>query len=503
MNRHSYSGTQTRGPLRLLTTLIAISLSILAATFFLGNFSKVGTLQSGEVLEISGAHVALAHSMHSITRETETQTRTTTPTRTIAAAQAFGVAPFVVRAPLPYTALGVAIASDGTYIYANGGSTSPALLRDETYRYDPAADAWTPLAPSSDRHYNSPAVYGNNGKIYVLGGVADDGQRTISNANRIYDIATNSWSAGAPMPLALGNVAAAYHSGNIYMAGGHDGSNPTQAAWAYDIAGNKWTRLANMPQPLSLPGFGVINGKLYIAGGTGSSVNLNTLYAYDITANSWTRLADLPQGVDSPGSAVVSGKLWLFGGGAPVSTNSTQIYDPATNIWTSGPSLNQARSFFYGTAAGSAVAAIGGFDGADTVNTNEVSPNTPIPAGVLVGHVTWQGRPAQPSALQQLPITLTLKSGSTEVNYPYQITDASGFFTTTVDTLPTGIYNWRVKGPTFLATSGILTLAGAVTNLEMGLQRVGDLNGDNQVNTADFTLLKVNFGQGGAPPVGP
>src|SRR4051812_28473500 len=116
MNRHSYSGTQTRGPLRLLTTLIAISLSILAATFFLGNFSKVGTLQSGEVLEISGAHVALAHSMHSITRETETQTRTTTPTRTVAAAQAFGVsstpAPFVVRAPLPYTALGVAIASD-------------------------------------------------------------------------------------------------------------------------------------------------------------------------------------------------------------------------------------------------------------------------------------------------------------------------------------------------------------------------------------------------------
>ena len=102
-----------------------------------------------------------------------------------------------------------------------------------------------------------------------------------------------------------------------------------------------------------------------------------------------------------------------------------------------------------------------------------------------------------------MPITLTLKAGTTEVNYPYQITDASGFFTTTVNTLPPGTYNWRVKGPTFLATSGVVTMPGGVTNLEMGLQRTGDLNGDNVVNSVDFTLLKSNFGQGGAPPIDP
>jgi len=127
--------------------------------------------------------------------------------------------------------------------------------------------------------------------------------------------------------------------------------------------------------------------------------------------------------------------------------------------------------------------------------------NTPIPAGVLIGHVTWQARGTQPSALQQMPITLTLKSGTTEVNYPIQVTDPSGFFTTTVSTLPPGTYNWRVKGPSYLSTAGVVNLPGGTTNLEMGLQRAADINGDDVVNSSDFTTLKGNFGQGGAPPI--
>src|SRR5207253_8943933 len=162
--------------------------------------------------------------------------------------------------------------------------------------------------------------------------------------------------------------------------------------------------------------------------------------------------------------------------------------------------------------------------------------NTPTPLPILVGHVTWQGPPPQPSALQQQPITLTLRNGSTEVNYPAQNTDASGFFTVSVVNL-VGQYNWRVKGPKYLANAGTLTLSGGpVTNQEMGLLNAGDcnndnvvnagdfpiikatfgksigdpgydpradFNGDDTVNTVDFTLYKGNFGQSGAPPIGP
>jgi hypothetical protein len=127
--------------------------------------------------------------------------------------------------------------------------------------------------------------------------------------------------------------------------------------------------------------------------------------------------------------------------------------------------------------------------------------STPTSVPRLVGHVNWQGRPAQPNALQQLPVTLTLKSGATEVNYPSQSTDAYGFFTVTLSGLASGSYDWRVKGPKYLANAGALSLSGAsVTNAEMGLLRAGDADGNNVVNASDFGILRATFGKGVGDP---
>ena len=98
--------------------------------------------------------------------------------------------------------------------------------------------------------------------------------------------------------------------------------------------------------------------------------------------------------------------------------------------------------------------------------------------------------------LQQLPVTLTLKLGAIETNYPSQNTDASGYFTVSVAGLPNGTYDWRVKGPKYLANAGTVALTGATTtSVEMGLMRVGDANNDNVVNATDFTILKATFGK--------
>jgi hypothetical protein len=52
-----------------------------------------------------------------------------------------------------------------------------------------------------------------------------------------------------------------------------------------------------------------------------------------------------------------------------------------------------------------------------------------------------------------------------------------------------------VKGLQYLATTGSLQLTGApVTQQDMGVQRVGDVNNDNLVDIVDFTLLRASFG---------
>jgi hypothetical protein len=138
--------------------------------------------------------------------------------------------------------------------------------------------------------------------------------------------------------------------------------------------------------------------------------------------------------------------------------------------------------------------------------------------------------------MQQAPVSLTLKLGTYEANYTSLATDANGLFTLDTGPMPYGTYQWRVKGPKFLANIGSVTLTGNAVTVEMGTLIAGDANNDNIINVADFTvvkstfgkgvgqpgyddradftgdsivnvadfgLLKANFGQGGSPPLGP
>src|SRR5262249_15653877 len=145
---------------------------------------------------------------------------------------------------------------------------------------------------------------------------------------------------------------------------------------------------ASMPVALGGPGSGVINGHLYIAGGRDiNNTNYNTLYDYDIAANTWTTGASLPEGTNVPSSAVIGGQLWIVGGGNPFlgsgslptgksvfgpdTTNSLQIYDPASNSWTTGPGMNEFRSFAAGCAVGNTAVAVAGYDGFGSVASVE------------------------------------------------------------------------------------------------------------------------------------
>lgn len=138
-----------------------------------------------------------------------------------------------------------------------------------------------------------------------------------------------------------------------------------------------------------------------------------------------------------------------------------------------------------------------------TDTPTETPTATETVQALLVGHVTWQGRPPQPNALQQVAITLTLRlqSGGPDNEYTGMTTDASGFFTADVSGLPAGIYNWRVKDPKYLANAGSATLAGdPTTGVEMGLVRAGDANDDNVCNSTDFAILRNAFGRAFGDP---
>src|SRR5262249_1327475 len=106
-------------------------------------------------------------------------------------------------------------------------------------------------------------------KIYNVGGNCGF-TCGATNATRIYDIASDTWTTGAPIPepSGLSVHAIAVSNGVIYIAGGGVGGHPVNTVRAYNIATNTWSTLASMPKAVFVPGFGIINGKLYVASGS-------------------------------------------------------------------------------------------------------------------------------------------------------------------------------------------------------------------------------------------
>jgi N-acetylneuraminic acid mutarotase len=229
------------------------------------------------------------------------------------------------------------VASDGANIYAFGGNTVGGAQHAEAYRYDPIANTWTALASmTTGPDYLFHAEYGGNGKIYVMGG--ENG----GTLNRIYDIATNTWSAGAPVPECVLDYGHAYYNGKVYVIGGWACGAASSAVYAYDVASNTWSApLAPLPQTELNMATAAINGKIYVANGLYCTIQppvcdpINNLFIYDIAGNNWTSGPPSPLASNYPACTAIGGKVYMIGGAGP----NTYLYDPVANSWSSGPSL--------------------------------------------------------------------------------------------------------------------------------------------------------------------
>jgi N-acetylneuraminic acid mutarotase len=380
--------------------------------------------------------------------------------------------PWVLRNFLPTPVYGASVANDGVYAYALGGfSFQTGSDVTQTVRYDPIANAWTPLAPVPAAVTMASAVYAPiNNKLYVFGGELV-GTSQIYSTTRIYDISGNSWSIGAPMPDIRAFMGSGYYNGKIYLVGGYSTGNVTPAyaqTWEYDVLANTWVTKTAMPQALGGPASAVVNGHLYIIGGrNGSSSAITQTYDYDIVGDTWFTRTAIPVGVNVPGTAVLGGKVWVIGGGTPFLTvdapqlasinapetfSTTQIYDPIGNSWSSGPNLNIQRSFLGATGFGNFAVAIGGYNGSSTTGATEVTQNCP---GVQFSAPTYSV--IENVGVATITTTLNSVSGVTAtVNYA------------TSDGTATA-------GSDYTPVSGTLTFAPGQTSRTFGVPIINDI----------------------------
>jgi N-acetylneuraminic acid mutarotase len=219
-----------------------------------------------------------------------------------------------------------------------------------------------------------------NGKIYIVGGSADDNE--ITDNVDVYDPKTDEWYSVTSLPKARDHMGVSSYDGKLYAVGGFDVNDiPTHELLIYDPQSNKWKYGPPMATSRGALIAEFINGILYVVGGVDSSHNvISTVEAYDPQANNWTTKAPMPSARHHLSSAVVEGKLYAIGGrllgdGSPrqlqSNLNDNEMYDPQENTWKILPPMPSKRSGLAATSVNSSIYVFGGHGINGTFNNNE------------------------------------------------------------------------------------------------------------------------------------
>ncbi len=313
---------------------------------------------------------------------------------------------WIKLAPIPEPSVESTFVTAGDKIFVLGGSpagdnTTPKGL---VLEYDTATDRWTkkknmPLPT----HQAATAEY--HGKIYLFGGAV---QPVVSGPNLFptsnaweYDPAADSWKALALMPTARLGAVAAEAGGKIYVIGGasvHPGAKlmsigvgtphrSLDVNEAYDPATNHWETQSPLPTARNHAAVGVVGGKIYVIGGRLGAANVmegsnsDVVERFDPEKNSWGALGlRMPIARSGMGWATYENRIYIAGGEILdahmfAAIRAVEAYDPATNQWSSLPTMPTARHGVIVAAIGNRLYVIGGHlqggsIGGDAANTD-------------------------------------------------------------------------------------------------------------------------------------
>ena len=279
---------------------------------------------------------------------------------------------WVKLAPFPDASEEVYGIASGGKLYIFGGLAPGWTPKGLVYEYDPATDKWTKKKnmPVPSHHV---ALAELNGKIYVMGGFTKPPSGPsawvpIDNAWE-YDPANDTWKALAPLPTKRGSTTAAVVNGKVYVIGGattnegskEQGIHPARphrvvgTNEVYDPATNIWGTRRSMPTPRNHVANGVVNSKIYVIGGRlggafiGRATNTDVVEGYDPATDQWSATLDrMPTPRSSLAYGTYKGKIYVAGGELQTAQmaaafRAVEAFDPATNSWSTLPSLEFPR----------------------------------------------------------------------------------------------------------------------------------------------------------------
>jgi Galactose oxidase, central domain len=235
--------------------------------------------------------------------------------------------------------------TSGKILIAGGDSSSGFLATAEIY--DPATGTFAPTGSMNVQRGRHTATLLPSGKVLIAGG---GNQSTVSLASaELYDPNSGTFATTGDMMAGRSlHTATLLLNGKVLVAGGYAISGPN--AELYDPDTGEFTPTGSM----HITRYGhtatlLPNGEVLIAGGV-SGVTEASAELYDPNMGMFTLLADPMTTTRAYHTATLlpNGKVLLAGGDQNVSffgttLDTAELFDPATNTFTSTGSMTTAR----------------------------------------------------------------------------------------------------------------------------------------------------------------
>jgi N-acetylneuraminic acid mutarotase len=261
--------------------------------------------------------------------------------------------------------------SDGKVLVAGGFTCAPppqvCSHLNSAELYDPNNGTWSNVGNLNTARDSHTATLMSNGKVLVVGGILD-GSGATTNRAELYDPDSRTWSytgnlkvdRGAHTATILPDSKILVAGGVVYTCGPLTCDNiPTSSAELYDPTTATWSLTGNLNEARVFgTATALTNGKVLVAGGvvyfsTGLATNRTELY--DPATGIWSFTGSLNTGRGyHTGTLLPGGRVLIFGGfnlvnGLPNIENTAELYNPATGVWSNTVSLNIGRRFHAAT----------------------------------------------------------------------------------------------------------------------------------------------------------
>jgi len=365
------------------------------------------------------------------------------------------------------------IDSSGTQVYTDTRNIALGAGLDTTITFN----TWT-SGPNG--------VTYNNTAYTVLGGDSDPGNDTLTSTTTT---ASAFWKVYATMPQASYYNAAVYTDVTGTPTAYSLGGNTTYTSiFEFDCTTETWsTSSAVLNHEAQRDAAAVVGGKIYVMGGCDAGFTAHAFnQEYDPVAGTVTDKAALPTARYFNGALAWNDSLiYVIGGQAASYYNVVEIYDPASDTWTTGTALPiQNRSFACGIW-GDTIYVTGGFNGSGYVASTYIGAIDPANPT----NITWTTGPNIPVGPSTTPGRSRLQGACVQEKFYFTCGDDHGvaaydtWYYDPADQLwhqdldkPTPISNSQcavfidsLDSGTFFCAGGYNTATSAGTNATEGL----------------------------------